>query len=229
MEYPLLAAQTSPYVEKIYVSTDDPDIAGVGRRYGAEIIERPPELCTDTALFEDALVHGYFEIKRRLGNIPPKYLVILMCNAPAIDSDLIDRGIESLDKDPNADSAVTVSTYNMWSPLRARRTNVQGYLDPFVPLEVFGDPKTLNCDRDSQGNVHYADMSLSISRPHCLEKLHEGLLPQKWMGRRILPIPNAGACDVDYDWQIPMVEHWLKQKGFSARATPSRKLVKAKQ
>ena len=87
----------------------------------------------------------------------------------------------------------------------------KGFLKPFVPFNVFGNPKTLNCDRDSQGNVFYADMSLSVVRPKCLENLSSGLLPQKWMGKNIKAIESWGGCDVDYEWQIPGVEYWLKK------------------
>ena len=59
----------------------------------------------------------------------------------------------------------------MWSPLRARKLKSDGSLKPFVKFEYFGNPKTLNCDRDSQGDVYYADMSLSVVRPKCLENL----------------------------------------------------------
>ena len=41
------------------------------------------------------------------------------------------------------------------------------------------------------------------SRPRCLEHMEDGLLPQKWMGRRIAPIESWGGCDVDYEWQMP--------------------------
>lgn len=219
MEYPLLAANQARSVSKTFVSTDDELIMEVGRSHGAELIERPPHLCTKEALFEDALVHGYYEIKQRLGKAPD-FLVILMCNACTIDSELIDSAIEALEKDPQADSAVTVSVYNMWSPLRARKLNSAGYLDPFVPFEVFGDPRTINCDRDSQGDVYFADMSLSVSKPHCLEGIQNGLLPQKWMGQKILPIRNWAGCDIDFEWQLPIVEFWLKSHGFSIESTP---------
>ncbi len=109
---------------------------------------------------------------------------------------------------------MTVSRYNMWSPLRARRLTEQGTLDPFVPFETFGDPATLNCDRDSQGDVLFADMGLSLVRPHCLDRMEEGLLPQRWMGQRIAPIESWGGCDVDYEWQLPGVEHWLLAHGY---------------
>ena len=105
----------------------------------------------------------------------------------------------------------------MWSPLRARKINKKNLLESFIPIKFFGNPKTLNCDRDSQGNVHYADMSLSVVRPRCLENLESGLLPQRWMGRKIAPIPSWGGCDVDYDWQIPMVEYWLKKNGYKRK------------
>ena len=219
MEHPLLAANNSKYIDKVYVSTDDAYIMSIGKKYGAELISRPPELCTKQALFEDALVHGYFEIKKRLGEAP-NYLVILMCNACQIDAAMIDEAIEKLEQDKNADSAVSVSIYNMWSPLRARKLNAEGYLDPFVPFETFGDPKTLNCDRDSQGNVYFADMNLSVSRARCLENIRGGLLPQKWMGKHILPVLNCAGCDIDYEWQIPLVEFWLKKHGFTAGRTP---------
>ena len=57
-------------------------------------------------------------------------------------------------------------------------------------------------------------MSVSVVRSKCLEHLKEGLLPQKWMGKKIASISSWGGCDVDYEWQLPGVEFWLKKKGF---------------
>jgi hypothetical protein len=145
-----------------------------------------------------------------------EYVVLLMANAPTITSSLIDKGINILRNNKKYDSAVTTSIYNMWSPLRARKID-NNLLKPFVPFKTFGNPKTLNCDRDSQGDVHYADMSVSIVRPQCLENMHNGLLPQKWMGQKIASIPSWGGCDVDYEWQLPMVEFWLKKNGYKKK------------
>jgi hypothetical protein len=111
----------------------------------------------------------------------------------------------------------------MWSPLRARRIGEDGLLHPFVPFETFGDPKTLNCDRDSQGDVWFADMGVSIVRPRCLEHLEEGLLPQKWMGQKIYPLKQWGGCDIDYEWQVSGVEFWLQENGFTENKTPYEK------
>ena len=95
-----------------------------------------------------------------------------------------------------------------------------GGLQPFVPFETFGNPTTLNCDRDSQGDIFFADMGCSVVRPHCLDNLDDGLLPQKWMGQKIAPIQQEAGCDVDYEWQVPSVEFWLRAHGFSEATTP---------
>jgi hypothetical protein len=120
-----------------------------------------------------------------------------MCNVITIDNVLIDTAIEALRDDPKADSAVAVSKLNMYSPLRARRQDENGYLLPFVPFETFGDPATLSCDRDNQGDLYYADMSHSVSRSSALDDIDNGLLPQRWMGQNILPVFHTFGCDID--------------------------------
>ena len=214
--YPLLAAKNSSYVERVFVSTDSPEIMAIAKEHDAELIERPPELATKQALGEDVFAHGYREIKNKLAGegLDIELIVLLFANAATLNSDLIDKGIEILRTNESFDSAVTTSVYNMWSPLRARKLGEDGCLRPMVPFEAFGDPRTLNCDRDSQGDVHFADMSISVVRTRCLENMAQGLLPQKWMGQRIASIPNWGGCDVDYEWQVPIVEFWLRKHGF---------------
>ena len=218
MAYPLLAAQEAQSVERIYLSTDSARIKEVALEYGARIIERPAELATAAALGDDVFAHGYRHIKEETGREGAglEALVLLFCNAPMVTGALIDAGVAALRKHPEVDSAVSVSTYNMWSPLRARKLNAKGLMSPFVPFEAFGDPVKLNCDRDSQGDVYFADMGVSVVRPRCLENLHQGLLPQRWMGQKIYPLKQWGGLDVDYEWQIPQVEFWLKANGVKA-------------
>ncbi len=218
----MLAARHSRYVDQLFLSTDDEEIMAIGREHGAEIIHRPAELATKQALGEHAYVHAYQVIKDR--SLPAgeelEQLVLLMCNAATITAQTIDQGVEALRADPKRDSAVTVSCYNMWSPLRARTIGPDGLLHPFVPFETFGDPKTLNCDRDSQGDVWFADMDVSIVRPRNLDDLESGLLPQKWMGQNIYPLKQWGAGDIDYEWQLPGVIFRLQKLGFTETATP---------
>ena len=211
-EYPLIAAKKSKYIDEIFISTDCPIIKKISKKYDCNLIERPKSLSTSKALGDHVFEHAYFEAKKRL-NKDINFIALMFANAPLLTAKLIDEAIIKLKKNKKADSVVSTSVYNMWSPLRARKKNKEGFLQPFIPFETFGNPKTLNCDRDSQGNVYFADMTLSIVRPHCLENLNEGLLPQKWMGQKILPIECEGGLDVDYEWQIPQVKFLLNKNG----------------
>ena len=215
-EYPLIAAKKSKFIDKIYVATDCDKIKKISSKYNVEFIDRPKKLNTNKALADHAFEYSYEQVKKK-NTKKIELVVLLFANAPTINFKLIDQGITLLKKNKSFDSAVSTSVYNMWSPLRARKLASDGSLKPFVNFEYFGNPKTLNCDRDSQGNVYFADMSLSIVRPKCLENLKDGLLPQRWMGKKIMPIRSWGGCDVDYKWQIPGVEHWLITNGFKRK------------
>lgn len=210
--YPMTVAVSCPNVDRLYVSTDSAVLKELGLALGAEVIDRPAHLASKQALGEHAYVHGYQVIRDRLAEEGEELelLVLLFANAATVTPHVIEEGIAALRSNPTYDSAVTVSCYNMWSPLRARKINAAGLLDPFVPFETFGNPSTMNCDRDSQGDVWFADMGVSIVRPRCLEHLESGLLPQKWMGQKIYPLKQWGGLDVDEPWQIPTVEAWLQ-------------------
>lgn len=214
--YPIKAAKDCQEVDRVYMSTDDERLMELASKNDVDVIKRPLELCSDGALGEHVYVHAYSHAKNINKAAAIDLVVLLMCNAPTVTAQMLTDGIKVLREHPEYDSAVSVSRYNMWSPLRARKIDQNGLLKPFVPFETFGDPKTLNCDRDSQGDVWFADMGVSIVRPRCLEHLEEGLLPQKWMGQRIYPLKQWGGLDVDYEWQLPQVEYWLKEHGFGA-------------
>jgi hypothetical protein len=216
MSYPLLAAMNSKYCNKIFLSTDDNEIRKVGDSFGVEQIHRPDYLCTKEALAEDAFIHGYHEIVKSTG-VEPEFLILLFCNGATVISAQIDEAVEALRADPTLDSACTVSSYNMWSPLRARKIDSSGKLIPFVAPTYFGDQVT--CDRGSQGDTWYADCSMFVVRTRCMEK-RNGDAPFTWLGKNVYPIRQWGGLDVDYHWQIPMVEYWLKEHGFNNEVTP---------
>ena len=218
MEYPLLAAKNAPSVDEVYVSTDSEEIKNVARKNKVQVIDRPEHLCTKEALGEDAFLHGY-EYIRDLGK-QIEFMLLLFCNAPCILPEQIEEGVRVLREREDIDSVVTVSRYNMFSPVRARRENEEGLLEPFIPFENYRKGVEINCDRDAQGDVYFADVCLSLVRPRCLDDLENGVLPQKWMGRKIYPIKQWGGCDVDFEWQVPQVEFWLKKNGFTESRLP---------
>ena len=136
---------------------------------------------------------------------------MLLANCATVNTNMINKGIQILKKIKNLTLPYQLQFIICVSPLRARKLAGDGTLKPFVPFKAFGNVKKLNCDRDSQGNVFFADMGVSVIRPKCLENLESGLLPQKWMGKKIAPIYSDAGFDLDFDWQLPLLKFWIKK------------------
>lgn len=102
----ILDAQEAQLVDKVYVSTDAPEIAEVSHSYGAEVIYRPAELASDTASSESALIHALSEIEKT--GVSLDLVVFLQCTSPIRAGADIDRAITKLQTE-NADSLLSVS------------------------------------------------------------------------------------------------------------------------
>ena len=210
-EWPMRAVTQVQGISSYWMNTDCEIMKQKAEEQDWQIILRPVELATDGALAEDVFVQSLATM--RASDVDPDILVLLMANAPTINSKLINDGIKILLDDPDADSAVSCSRYNMWSPLRARILDSQGYLQPYLPFNQHPNSLELSCDRDSQGDVWFADMGVSIVRSINIDNLDSGLLPQKWMGQKIVPIANEGGLDIDYEWQCGQAEWWVNKLG----------------
>ena len=102
----ILDAKASRNTDKVYVSTDNSEIAAVAQDYGADVIQRPSELASDTASSESVLIHALSEIEK--SGIYPDLIVFLQCTSPLRTGTDIDNAIAKL-KTENADSLLSVS------------------------------------------------------------------------------------------------------------------------
>lgn len=59
LAYPIMAARASGLFEHIYVSTEDKEIAEIAKRYGAEVIERPPHIAEDRSTVVQVCCHAF--------------------------------------------------------------------------------------------------------------------------------------------------------------------------
>ena len=219
VEYSFMAARASRHVQRIFTSTDSPEIAAIGRRYGAEHIPRPPHLATPDALTEHALEHAFKEMQRRTGT-PIEIIALFFANAPTIPPGMVDQAVDALRAEPGLDSAFSVCKYNMWSPLRARRVDGTGRIQPFVDLGLLAEPDQQSSIRGSGGDCYFVDLAVQVLRARCLEDAMAGQPPFRWMGSNSLAMENDFGFDIDFEWQIPVAEYWLRSRGFSETETP---------
>jgi len=88
LAWTLEAARESKRLDRYVISTEDPEIALVASRYGAEVIHRPAELATDEVTTLSVL-------QQVLEQIHADTVVLLQATSPVRDSDLIDRHVRS--------------------------------------------------------------------------------------------------------------------------------------
>jgi CMP-N-acetylneuraminic acid synthetase len=84
MAYGVAAAVNSGLFQKVFVSSDDREIGSVAEWYGAEFVERPPELATDTAKSIDAVTHVLRVAEER--GIRPESICQVLPNCPLVTS-----------------------------------------------------------------------------------------------------------------------------------------------
>lgn len=221
LQYPLMAARASGIVEDIYVSTDSDEILDLARPFSVKEIRRPAHLASNEALLEDAIVHA-FDLVEKASDRPADFYLILLCNAVTVMPDRIRQAYGMLCQDNEADSVTTGAKWNMFSPVRARRLEkATGHLQNYVPMELLSHVVNVSCDRDKSEDCYFCDNSFTLVRREALARLHANNGPFKWMGNRILFIEQpAGGGDIDLPWQVPVVEWWLAQHGFTEDKVP---------
>jgi CMP-N,N'-diacetyllegionaminic acid synthase len=114
--YSVEAAKASPYVDRVIVTTDSPEIAEVARKFGAEVpFMRPPELAQDLTPTEPVLAHAVEWLEREEG-----YRVDIVVFLQPTDifrkRTMIDETVKCLLDDPAVESAfVAYKTHkNFW-------------------------------------------------------------------------------------------------------------------
>ena len=93
IEWPLIAANEAKCIDRLFVSTEDAEIAEVSRQHGAEIIDRPWQLATDFAADGSLAYHAYSEIIKRCN---ADYIIKLHATSPCIEGYHIDEALQLL-------------------------------------------------------------------------------------------------------------------------------------
>ena len=135
VEHSIRHALESKSVDRVMVSTDDPEIANVALKAGAEVpLLRPAELAGDEVLDLPVFVHALQHLECA-ENYKPELVVHLRPTAPFRKPEWIDQCVELLRTDRNASSVRSVSLVQQ-HPYRVFRINEgSGFLDPIMRNE----------------------------------------------------------------------------------------------
>jgi D-3-phosphoglycerate dehydrogenase len=214
MVYPILAAQHAEEVDRVFLTTDSPAIQRVAAGLGVPTLPRSPEISGPSVRLTEVVVEAAAQAAKAIGEAP-EAIVLLLCNAPTVTGGLIDHGVEILRKEPSFDAVMSVSMHNEFHPSYALRMGEGGLLRPYA-----ADREALK----KKDEAYFPDALLWVFRPNVLSTAPHGQGLSEWImdceRHRVFPLVHEGYGDVDYVWQVPAVEEWLRRHGFSQHETP---------
>ena len=95
--YSIETALKSKYINRVVVSTEDDEIAEISKKYGAEVIERPEELATDSAPTEPVIEHVLERLKEQ-EYYKPDLIILLQPTSPLRTGKHIDEALDMFSK-----------------------------------------------------------------------------------------------------------------------------------
>lgn len=108
LAYTCEAALGSKMLDRVILSTDDKEIADVGKKYGAEVpFLRPLEFAQDSSGMREVIIHALDFLEKSEHSVP-EIIVLLQPTSPLRTAQHIDAAIELLQKS-GADCVVSVA------------------------------------------------------------------------------------------------------------------------
>lgn len=95
--YTLKAAREARRLDRVVISSDDQKLRSLADRHGIEFLERPSELCTDTAALDDAVRQVCRLLEARDG-FRPDVIVMMQGNIPVRKEGQIDRLLQRFEE-----------------------------------------------------------------------------------------------------------------------------------
>ncbi|MEF8789164.1 MAG: acylneuraminate cytidylyltransferase family protein [Haloarculaceae archaeon] len=123
-------ARATDAVDRVVVSTDDERIASVAREFGAEVLDRPPELARDDSLVIETVRHAVEALSDR--GETARYVAMLEPTSPLREPRDVGRCLDRLATEPELDSVATFRPAEV-NPHRTWRLDEADRPEPFVP------------------------------------------------------------------------------------------------
>jgi CMP-N,N'-diacetyllegionaminic acid synthase len=196
-----VATQCKDLLHSVVLSTDDDEIAAIGRNYGAEVpFMRPTNLSDDDARSLGVVQHATHFIERR-DNVQMDWILLLQPTSPlrvALDI----RQVIDLAKTEECDSVVAV-TESPIHPVYIKKIDAQGFLQPFSLEEPEGLRR-----QDAAPPAYVRNGAIYLTQRNTV--INENSI----FGRRIKPymMPPERSIDIDSPFDFQLAECLMQAK-----------------
>ncbi len=202
LQYPIETARQSGYAPRVVVSTDDAEIGALAERLGVEVVWRPAELATDTALVTDAIRYTLRYLEETDGYVPA-VCVLLQTTSPVRRVEDFDSAVAKI-LAGEADSVVTFSELAE-SPARIWRLDEQtGAVEPFIPgSQPFLPRQQLPTGYHVNGQLYAFTPGILAANPASFSLI---------LGRhRAVITPRELVVDIDDEFDLLLAENVLRR------------------
>jgi CMP-N-acetylneuraminic acid synthetase len=206
------AARNSKHLDRVILSTDDEEIASVGREFGVEVpFMRPAELARDTSGSLEMAMHALDWAAREPAG-EPEYLLILQPTSPLRVSADIDAAIE-LALERRAEAVVGVrETFSPAHPYDIWRTESTG------EMRYFLDTKDKPTRRQDYPPAYVSCGAIYLNRVITFRQTRN-FHPS---GTLAYHMPADRSIDIDTPLDLQIADFLLRQRlaqGSTVRAT----------
>jgi len=201
--YSIVAARACSQIDRVIVSTDSPEIAGVANRYGAETpFLRPSELAQDASMDIEAIQHAIQWLKAHEG-WEPELLVHLRPTTPLRDPQWIREAVHLLQTNHEATSLRSV--HEVAEPPQKLMGLQDGFLVGLFPDET--RPEYFNLPRQAFPAAYHPNGYVDVLRT---DLVREG---RTLYGSNILGFQTPLAVEIDRPEDLDYVEYLLTKDG----------------
>lgn len=159
--HPIENALNAETIDRTILTTDDDQIATIGKKYGAEVpFMRPPELATDDVPVIAALQHCLRYLLNECGDL--EYIVALQPTCPFTLPSDIDEAV-TMARDCNCDSVVSIAKITDTHPYRTYMLDG----DQLVPFKDVTVDRPLQ--RQNRPDVYGLTGAIFVRRPAVLD------------------------------------------------------------
>ena len=202
--YTIEAALKSKFIDRVFVSTEDDEIAKISKNFGAEIIQRPKYLAEDNSLRRDVIKHAIQTLKSKM-NYEPEVIVYLQPTSPLRTVNDIDSALKLFFMN-EYDSVISVcesSESPYWSLIIKNKIII-----PLFEWDYF-----LNKKRQDLPSTYILNGALYIM------STKKFIQNNNLFSKRTLPyiMPIERSIDIDKDLDFKLAELLIKREDYKEK------------
>jgi len=186
------ALQTSKSVDRIIVSTEDPEIAKIALENGAEVpFIRPLNISDDTADTWSVINHAVRWIKNNEGSLSVKNICCLYATAPLVSIENLRLGLDLINS-AKWDYVVPVTPFD-YPIQRALVIDESGFLGPHSKDNITSRSQDLVRTYHDAGQFYWGTFNAWLTKKSIFES-----------NTRALLLPKYSSVDIDdeEDWEF---------------------------